>query len=188
VNDDLEVSGTEFYALDSVRWQSVTIDCSAIEEEVDLYQAIRGELNRALEAADDRLLAARIVLIGPCSLHEALHADHVRILAECVSQAADIDAELIWIESLRIKTSTLLDPEELAKRDDLTALVLEALNSFDPTELPDPVSTLRTKLPDDALKALSASLEPASDSDRNGIKEDVAAIVLQAIATSGANG
>jgi len=184
VNDHLEVTSTEFCALDSVRWESLTIDCSEIEEENDLLKAIREELNRALMAADDRLLAARIVLTGASSLHETLHANHARFLAECVSQATDIDEELIWVESLRLKTSTLLDPEELARRDDLTTLVLEALDSFDPGVLPDPVSTLKTKLPEAAVRALSASLEPETESDRDVIKKDVAAIVFQAIATS----
>jgi|GEM_PF-63112 len=186
VDDDREVTGMEFCALDCVRWESLVIDVSEMEEESGLLEAVREELARALGAADDRLLAARIVLDGPCPLHERLHADHARFLAECVSQAADIDNELIWIESLRLKTSTLLDPKELAERDDLTALVLEALESFEPSALPDPVNTLKTKLPAEAVESLSASLEPDTEDDRNAIKNDVAAIVFQAIATSGA--
>ena len=187
VGDDLEVTDLEFCALDSVRWSSIEIDCSAIKTEVDLYQAVRDELARALAHADDRLLATRIILTGHSSLHETFHADHTRILAECVSQAAEIDGEHIWIEGLRLKTQTLIDPKALAKRDDLTALVLEALESFDPNQLPDPVSTLKTKLPEDAVKALATSLNPETDADRNAIREDVAAIVFQAIATSSAS-
>ncbi len=187
VDDDLEVTSCEFCALDCVRWESIAIDCTEIDDEVDLYQAIRDKLTHALSAADDRLLATRIVLQGPSSLHETLHADRARILAECVSQAAEIDSELIWIEGLRIKTRTLIDPEDLAKRDDLTALVLKALDSFDPSILPDPVSTLKTKLPEEAVRSLSASLTPETTTDRDAIKQDVAAIVLQAIASSGAS-
>ncbi|GAA5483862.1 metallophosphoesterase family protein [Haloferula sargassicola] len=183
VDDELEVSDTEFHALDSVRWETVSIDCTGIEDEMDLVQKIRDALAGALQRADDRLLAARVVLSGPSCLHERLHAHHSRILAECVSQAAAVDAEQIWIEGLRLKTRTLLDPAELAKRDDLTALVLEALDSFDPTELPDPVATLKTKLPDDAVHALTSSLAPGSE-EAQAIGEDVRAIVLQAIATS----
>jgi DNA repair exonuclease SbcCD nuclease subunit len=184
VDDELEVTDTEFCPLDSVRWESLTIDCSEIEDEVEIYQAIRDELASALEAADGRLLAARVVLSGSCKLHEKLHAEHSRFLAECVSQAAAIDSELIWIESLRLKTRSLLDPQELAKRDDLTALVLEALDSFDPGVLPDSVTALKAKLPEEAINSLKSSLSPESEADNETIKQDVAAIVLQAIATS----
>lgn len=184
VDDDLEVNDTEFCPLDSVRWESIAIDCSEMEAEVDIYQAIRDKLARALESAGDRLLAARLILTGHSALHERLHAAHSRFLAECVSQAAAIDSELIWIESLQVKTRSLLDPQELAKRDDLTALVLEALDSFDPGLLPYSIAALKAKLPEEAVNSLEASLSPESEADKEIIKQDVAAIVLQAIATS----
>lgn len=185
VDDELGVSDTEFCALDSVRWEQLTIDCAECEEESDLLGAIRAALDGALDGAEDRLLAARLVLTGASRLHGRLHAEHARILAECVSLAADLDPEGIWIEGLRLRTGSLVDPEELAKRDDLTALVLEALGTFDPAELPTPVNTLKKALPTEAVEKLSASLAPESDADRDAIKEDVSAIVLQAIAVSG---
>lgn len=184
VDDDLDVTGNEFCPMDSVRWESIAVDCSEMKEEVEIHQAIRKELASALKASDESLLAARVVLTGSCALHETLHADHSRLLAECFSQAAAINSERIWIESLHLKTLTLLDPEELAKRDDLTDLVLKALDSFDPNVLPEPVATLKTKLPEEAVNSLAATLNPETEADIQTIKQDVAAIVLRAIATS----
>jgi len=127
----------------------------------------------------------RLTLTGSTQLHELLHADHSRLRAECQSIGLDIDAELIWIEDLRLKTRTLIDPEELAKQDDLTAFVLEALKAFDPNTLPGPVETLMKKLPPEASRALQASLKPQEESEREAIRDEISAIVLQAIATSG---
>ncbi len=184
VSGELEVSSIEFCVLDSVRWENNEIDCSSVESEQGLLKLIRDRLTRSLDLADGRLLAVRLTLTGHTALHEAFHAEHARLRAECFSLAAEIDSEMIWIEGLRLKTRTLIDPAELAKRDDLTALVLDALHSFDPCTLPDPVNTLKSKLPPEAARALVSSLQPESEADRESIREDVTAIVLQAIATS----
>ncbi len=184
VNDELETSSCEFFALDSVRWQNLPLDCSVLESEDELLEAIRDQLSDSLRAADGRLLAVRLTLTGNTQLHELLHADHSRLRAECQSIALDIDAELIWIEDLRLKTRTLIDPEELAKQDDLTAFVLEALTAFDPNALPAPVETLMKKLPSEASRALQASLKPQGDAEREAMRDEISAIVLQAIATS----
>ena len=184
VNDELETSSCEFFALDSVRWQNLPLDCSVLESEDELLEAIRDQLSDSLREADGRLLAVRLTLTGNTQLHELLHADHSRLRAECQSIALDIDAELIWIEDLRLKTRTLIDPEELAKQDDLTAFVLEALTAFDPNALPAPVETLMKKLPSEASRALQASLKPQGDAEREAMRDEISAIVLQAIATS----
>jgi len=184
VNDELETSSCEFFALDSVRWQNLPVECSVLESEDELLEAIRDQLSDSLREADGRLLAVRLTLTGNTQLHELLHADHSRLRAECQSIALDIDAELIWIEDLRLKTRTLINPEELAKQDDLTAFVLEALNAFDPNALPAPVETLMKKLPSEASRALQASLKPQSEAEREAMRDEISAIVLQAIATS----
>ena len=102
--------------------------------------------------------------------------------AECVSIAAQVEEELIWFERLRIKTNPTYDPQDLAQRDDLTKLVLEALNDFSPSKVPAPVAQLRDKLKDIGSKDLQ-SLLALSDTD-DQLKQDVSAIVLQSISSS----
>jgi DNA repair protein SbcD/Mre11 len=184
VNDDLETSKCDFVALDSVRWENLPVDCSGLASEHELLEAIRSQLNVSLTEADGRLLAVRLTLTGNTELHELLHAEHSRLRAECQSIGLDIDAELIWIEDLRLKTRTLINPEELAKQDDLTAFVLEALKEFDPSTLPAAVETLMRKIPPDATRALQSSLKPQGESEREAMRDEISAIVLQAIATS----
>ena len=140
--------------------------------------------HESLSEADGRLLAARITLTGHTKLHELLHAERSRLRAECQSIGLEIDPDLIWLEDLRLKTHTLINPEELAKQDDLTAFVLDALKAFDPNTLPAPVETLMRKIPAEATNALQASLKPQTEQEREAMRDEISAIVLQAIATS----
>ncbi|MGI9469318.1 MAG: metallophosphoesterase family protein [Rubripirellula sp.] len=184
VDDELETSKCEFVALDSVRWENLGVDCSGMITEHQVLEAIRNRLNVALTDAEGRLLAVRITLTGNTELHEVLHAEHSRFRAECQSIGLDIDAELIWVEDLRLKTRTLINPEELAKQDDLTAFVLDALKAFDPNTLPAAVETLVRKIPPEATRALQSSLKPQGEPERETMRDEISAIVLQAIATS----
>ena len=184
VDDDLNTSKCDFIALDSVRWENLQVDCSEMVAEHELLTAIRIQLNESLVKADGRLLAARLTLTGHTELHELLHAEHSRLRAESQNIALDIDSELIWIEDVRVKTRTLINPEELAKQDALTAFVLDALKAFDPNTLPSSVETLVKKIPADASRALQSSLKPQNEHEREAMREEISAIVLQAIATS----
>jgi len=184
VDDELKTSTCDFVALDSVRWENLSVDCSGMMTEHALLETIRKQLNASLAEAGGRLLAVRLTLTGHTEIHELLHAEHSRLRAECQNLALDIDAELIWIEDVRLKTRTLINPEELAKQDDLTAFVLDALKAFDPNTLPAAVETLVRKIPPDATRALQTSLKPQGELERETMRDEITAIVLQAIATS----
>ena len=184
VNDELETEHCHFQELDSVRWDNVEIDCSGLTDEHQVLTTVRDRINKALNDVGGRLLAIRLTLTGHTTLHESLHAEHTRLTAEARNIAIEIDHESIWLEGLRLKTQSLLDPKELAEQDDLTAFVLAALEAFDPSDLPMPVANLQKKLPADAIKALAGALKPGTNQERKEIGEDVTAIVLQAIATS----
>lgn len=184
VDDDLETADCQFIALDSVRWEHLTVNCEGFGDEHDIFREIRDTLSTSLSAAEGRLLAVRITLTGHTELHELLHAERTRLRAECQSIALDVDPELIWLEDLRIKTTSLIDPAELAKQDDLTAFVLEALENFDPSILPPSVETLVKKLPAGASSALRSSLTPTNGAEQVAMRDEISAIVLQAIATS----
>ncbi len=184
VDADLKTTKCDFVALDSVRWENLVVDCSELAAEPALLDAIRIQLSDSLADADGRLLAARVTLTGHTQMHELLHAQHSRLRAECQNLALDIDAELIWIEDVRVKTRTLIDPATLAQQDDLTAFVLEAVEAFDPNKLPAGVEALVKRIPPEATQALQSTLKPNSEPEREAIRDEIRAIVLQAIATS----
>ncbi len=184
VSGELAVAGLEFCELDGVRWEHLEVGCADLEDEAEVWRAVGERLRVSLEAVGERLLAVRISLTGFTGLHERLRADPGRVEAECVSVAAEVAGDRIWIESVRVRTRTLIDPRELAKRDDLTALVLEGLGAFDPASLPAGTRTLESKLPGDVAAALRTSLRPEGADEVEAMRADVAALVLRAIATS----
>ena len=182
VADDLTIKQLSFEVTDVVRWKALEIDISSLVDTDALLEQITQHMETALAEANGRLLALRITLVGDSPLHDQLHAELSQWQAECVSMAAQVEDELIWFERLRIKTNPTYDPQELAERDDLTKLVLEALNDFTPSQVPAPVAQLRDKLKDIGNKDLQ-SLLALSDAD-DQLKQDVSSIVLQSISSS----
>lgn len=178
VNDSLEVVSHSLVPLDVVRWSHLTIDLSEVTGEETLTSLISSSFHEALLEVGERLLAVRLTLTGATELHGVLHADLSRWQAQCASIAGEIDLDQLWFERLKLRTTPVYDLEELAQRDDLTALVLEALENFSPDQKPAAVTTLENKLPPAALSEL-ASLD-----GEDSLSEDVAAIVLHSIATS----
>lgn len=178
VNDALEVSSHTFEPLDVVRWAHLEIDLSGMKLPDVLREAITTLFSKALQEAGDRLLAVRLTLTGATGLHGLLHSRLGQWQAECMSLAGEVDPDQLWMERLKLRTTPTYDPAELATRDDLTALVLTALENFDPLEVPAAVSALESKLPPAAMEALELERKTTS------LKEQVSAIVLHSIATS----
>jgi DNA repair exonuclease SbcCD nuclease subunit len=177
VDDSLEVCGHEFVPLDVVRWEHLELDLSGFESLEALRAGMSEVMAGAFAEAGDRLLAIRLTLAGATALHGALHADPHRWQAEGVSVACEIDPNRIWFEKLKLATTPVRDLAELAQRDDLTALVLESLAKFEPTDLPPSVASLESKLP--------PSVRGILEEEGGNLKEDIAALVLHSI-TAGA--
>ncbi|MBK1832601.1 metallophosphoesterase family protein [Roseibacillus ishigakijimensis] len=186
VSDHLTVESCQFEPLDRVRWAELTIDCSPFHNEGDFLAALREEFQDSLTLHEDRLLCVRVTLTGPCALQEKWHADPGRLQAECLSLAEDISGESLWLEQVKLRTQSLLDPAQLAQQDDLTAMVLAALEDFQPGELPAAVLELKEKLPPAAREALAPQWQ-AEQSEAEEIRSEVAALVLQALATADSN-
>ena len=177
VDEALEVCRHEFVSLDVVRWEHLELEISGLETMDSLRGAMTREMADAFVKAGDRLLAIRLTLTGASSLHGVLHTDAHRWQAECVTAAGEIDLNRIWFEQLKLATTPLVAPDELAQRDDLTALVLESLEQFEPTELPPSVESLEAKLPPSVVRVMT-------DEEEVNLSKEVAALVLHAITTS----
>lgn len=180
VDDSLQVTAHEFVALDVVRWAHLELDLTGVSESDAMLEMINAAFTNALREAGERLLALRLTLTGATELHGVLHSDLSKWQAHCGSIAAEIAPDQLWFERLRLKTLPAYDPRDLAQRDDLTALVLGALENFTPENKPAALEALEKKLPPEALDEI-LKLEESTP-----LKEDVAAIVLHSIATSSA--
>ena len=165
-----------------VRWEALEINITDLVDADAVRESIAQHIETTLAETNGRLLALRITLFGDSALHDQLHAELAQWQAECVSLANEIEEDMIWFERLRIKTKPTYNPQELAERDDLTKLVLEALEHFTPSQVPTPVIQLSERLKSIDSKDLRDILTLSEPEEQ--LKQDVSAIVLQSISTS----
>lgn len=135
--DSARVLEVEHRALDVVRWVRVSVDAGSAASLDDAGDAVQRALVRASQSAGERLLAARVELVGSSAAHALLKADPERALSTVRYAALNVDAP-VWIERAVVSTRPLLG--ELAAGVPVTGPFgelgreIEALRA-DPTEL-----------------------------------------------------
>ena len=142
--------------LDVMRWSICEFDVSAKETVDDIYEQVRGGLQLALDAAEGRPVAVRLVLYGACSAHLKLHADRERWIQEYRALATGLGGAGIWLEKISIKTKPAVSTDEVLERDDALSGLLRAIHNIELDssvldELADEMSVLRQKLPAELL-------------------------------------
>lgn len=151
-----DIVEVEHRDLDVMRWSLCELDVSASETVDDIYEQVREGLQSALDAAEGRPVAVRLILQGACSAHSTLHADRERWIQEYRALATGQGGAGIWLEKVSIKTTPSISIDEALDRDDALSGLLRAIrdveldaSAFD--ELADEVSSLRQKLPSELL-------------------------------------
>ncbi|WP_372983186.1 exonuclease SbcCD subunit D [Marinobacter sediminum] len=142
--------------LDVMRWSICELDVSATETVDDIYEQVREGLQSALDAAEGRPVAVRLVLYGACSAHLKLHADRERWIQEYRALATGLGGAGIWLEKVSIKTKPAISTDEVLERDDALSGLLRAIHDMELDssildELADEMSVLRQKLPAELL-------------------------------------
>ena len=142
--------------LDVMRWSICELDVSATETVDDIYEQVREGLQLALDAAEGRPVAVRLVLYGACSAHLKLHADRERWIQEYRALATGLGGPGIWLEKISIKTRPAISTDEVLDRDDALSGLLRAIHDMELDssvldELADEMSVLRQKLPAELL-------------------------------------
>ncbi len=147
-----EILQVEHYPLDVVRWVQCYVSLDAVTTEQALTEAVHGALSDALDEADGRLIAVRLLFNGATTLHTDLQSDpaHFENLVRTV--AVEIDEELIWIEKVRFQTSAVRAMEDVLAQGSPLSSVLRAIVEFptsvkDGGSLFDELSLLKNKLP-----------------------------------------
>lgn len=116
--------------LDVVRWALLPVDLAGATNEDDAFAAVRAQLDAALDAAGDRLLAVRIVLQGATAAHPALVRDlgatRDKLHAEAASCAG---AGTIWLENVEVRTRPALDLAAMRARSDAVGLLVRELDN-----------------------------------------------------------
>ena len=184
VDDHLDVESAEWRTLDVVRWEVVEADLGGLEQESEVVRRIRDALSLAIESAEGRLLATRILLTGASPLHGVLLREIGRIRAEVAAIAQDFGEDAVWIEQIKVATSPVYDLGELAERDALTKTVLETLEQATHRQdaLPADINEMLDVLPPELRAEVETECSP---DQRPAFMEDVRAIILEALRTKG---
>lgn len=151
-----EIVEVEHRDLDVMRWSLCELDVSAGETVDDIYEQVREGLQSALDTAEGRPIAVRLVLQGACSAHSALHADRERWIQEYRALATGLGGAGIWLEKVSIKTKPSVSADEVLAHEDALGGLLRAIRDMELDasaldELADEVSALRQKLPAELL-------------------------------------
>jgi DNA repair exonuclease SbcCD nuclease subunit len=170
-----------FHRLDVVRWERSRVDATELATEADLLDRISAVLDELIrsESVTDRLLAVRVVVHGTSPLHDRLHAEAERYVAEIRNLALERGADQLWIEKVefptrRVRSPTLPDGpiEELRE-------VLEALRA-DPAALAalgEELDELRRRLPAELMSGPDAP-RPGDPEWMLGVLEEVQPLLL----------
>lgn len=151
-----EIVEVEHRDLDVMRWSLCELDVSAGETVDDIYEQVREGLQSALDTAEGRPIAVRLILQGACSAHSALHADRERWIQEYRALATELGGAGIWLEKVSIKTKPTVSADEVLAHEDALGGLLRAIRDMELDasaldELADEVSALRQKLPAELL-------------------------------------
>lgn len=98
------VGEPEFHALDVVRWAVVEVDAAGAGTTAELLGRIGDALQAASDAADGRLLAARLRVTGRTTLHGALAADPEGFREEVRAASFAVGGE-VWVEKILVDTA-----------------------------------------------------------------------------------
>lgn len=177
-----EVVEVEPRDLDVMRWSLCELDVTACETVDDIYEQVRSGLQVALDAAEGRPVAVRLVLQGNCSAHTKLHAGRDHWAQEYRALATGLGGAGIWLEKVSIKTKPSVSMDEVLARDDALGGLLRAIQNIklDDTaldELANEVSALRQKLPAELLDG-EDSYNPVSPDQLKESLEDIKELLV----------
>jgi len=180
--DNGEVSEVEHRDLDVMRWTVCELDVTDSETFDDIYELVRDALQVALDAAEGKAVAVRLVLQGACSSHTKLHVDREHLSQEYRALATGLGGAGIWLEKVSINTRPSINVDDVLARDDALGGLLRAIQDmeFDPRaldRLANEVSALRQKLPAEILGG-DDPYDPADPEQLKNTLEDIKELLV----------
>ncbi|MDI1445676.1 DNA repair exonuclease [Polyangium sp. 6x1] len=123
--EDGRVKSVEHRVLDVARWAACQVDASPARSPDDVLELCRAALSNEVDAADGRVVCARIVLTGASRAHAALVRDVGHWRGEIRGLANDLGEA--WIEKVELRTRTPADLDALAQNDNPIGGLLKTL-------------------------------------------------------------
>jgi DNA repair exonuclease SbcCD nuclease subunit len=145
---------------DHARWADVEVNAASHDDEPGLLRAVEAEVRPHAEAAEGRLLAVRVTLVGATPLNARLRAD--ADLRDKIEAAAQRCAEDVWLEGLSVATAEARERvTDAALADlDLAALLEECEEDPDLRErLMREIAVVASRLPGGMAGGAAAALD-----------------------------
>ncbi len=179
--EDGRVAAVEHRSLDVVRWAHLRVDVCAASSDADVVDLVADGVRAAADAAEGRLLAVRIEPTGACLAHERLVAHSERVLNEIRARVTDEGDGRVWVERVRLGTSTTggrrAAPAEDGPLAELAAGLRDAPDPGALDELAAVLADLRRKLPAD-LREGEDPLDLARPETVERLTRDAGALLL----------
>lgn len=129
--DDGRIVEVEHRDLDVVRWAACVADVSACATPDEVAITVVDALQGHVDAAESRLVAARVTVEGVTDAHAALARDPESAVAALRARALDVLGDRLWLEKVRLRTRPKVDVAALRGRDDATGEVLRTVDQVD---------------------------------------------------------
>ncbi len=137
------ITSVEHRSVDVVRWAVTEVAADEAVTPADVVDRVRATLQRVVEDAEGRSVAARIVITGETAAHAAMEHDPDAIISDIRAVATDVAGE-VWVEKVIFRTRARINMADLRGRDDALGELLRSIDA------------LRTD--DDGLAAIAAEL------------------------------
>jgi DNA repair protein SbcD/Mre11 len=187
--DNREVAQVEHRDLDVLRWSLCAVDITGGETVEDVYGQVCEALQQALDTAEGRPVAARLVLQGVSAAHSRLHIDTEYWTQEYRALATGLGGAGIWLEKVSLKTQPSISLDSLLTRDDALGGLLHGIRDRELddsalAELAHEVSALRQKLPAEILSG-EDRFDPSDPQQLQAILEDIKELLVNRLLTAG---
>ena len=145
-----QVMGAQPRALDVLRWNRCPIDATDCTTTGEVLRRVGAAIEQEVRQVGDRLVALRIEVTGCCDAHAELIRHPAAFVGEVRDLATDRIGARVWIESVRLRTTSAA-PSASATADGVLGSLIEALET--PEALAEAVADVRSDL-DDLLKKI----------------------------------
>jgi DNA repair exonuclease SbcCD nuclease subunit len=166
------IQSVEHRVLDVVRWVQCEVDVSGAQSADEVIERVTADLLEERDRHGDRLVAARVKIVGRTEAHTVLIQDLVahQQLVRAAVEAADSQEERLWLEKVEFATRSTFDLDALRTEEGPLGELLRTLGEIaaDEEALASLGSTLDGLAKKDALlfgrthvsEGASSGLEP----------------------------
>jgi len=153
---------TRFESLDVLRWGVAEVSLEGAEDKTEALERIADALRQAVEGAEGRLTATRLVLRGKTSLADLIAVELKQWTADVRAVGLDLGTDRLWVERVKNKTTRPTATEASGHDDspllEVTKIVAELSGASSVAEdLGFDLSDLLRKLPTELKNAVKTS-------------------------------